>query len=536
MRMPWRPEQSRHGVVTRVLLAVGITLGTAGLAGALGAAGPAGASTHVKAHARGDKAVAPKAKAAKSPKVAHRAAHVSKHRGQVAPAVSATPRLPLITATHHTFTVNTTTDLKLTPPSTKSCHTATATKCSLRAAIDAANNDLGNVDTVTVPAGTYNLKNGAGFGTITVTNSMLIAGPTSGSAVVDAQHNFEILDIYSTTTGFEPAVEVSNLTLQNGLANNGGLIYEDGAALTLNADTLQGAKAQTRGGAIYDDGGALWTDPSTTIANNTSTTDGGGIYSTDGQISIDGSTLSDNTASTTGGAIYNDGALASNGAHYIGNTATDGGVFYNDWSMSDTGSTYRTNTLNTSPTTYGGVLYNTDQASVTGATISGTRSSATTSDDVYGGAFYNTKYEQLTLTNDTSVQHHQPVPGLRHLRRGGLQLRGEHGGFGPHGQEHHQRHSHNRPLHRGRGALQRGRRDRRAPASAWRARRTPPRQTTSTAASFPARHGPSSQGSTISRDHRPRRRQHNNLRRGDLLRRRSFVRLDRRTPPSRAPP
>jgi len=345
----------------------------------------------------------PQSHAVVAPKVAPRASH-SPHLGQAGPVVSSTPRMVPHDAIHQTFTVNTQNDTHLANPSDTNCIDGSG-NCSLRAAIEAADNDYPQVDQINVPAG-Y-VINVVSLGELNIYNSMFITGLGGGAApAVDGGDSVLVMDLYSNTSGFAPSIELTNLTIENGRENSGGDIYEgDGGTvnLTLSGTTITGGTAtgssgSEGGGGIYiNSDSALWTDPGTTFSNSTAAYEGGAIFNNDGQVFVGGSTFSGNSAASLGGAVYQDGGYVGDAAHYTNNSSPDGGVFYNDFTMSDTGGTYSGNTTgSTTPAdSYGNVMDNEDSATVSNATVTG--SSATATNEVYGGAFYND--DQLALDN-----------------------------------------------------------------------------------------------------------------------------------------
>jgi len=404
------------GAMSRLLLAVGVILGSAGMVAALGVAtaAPAGAS------AAGTTVPKPPAQPAQ-PKVPLPHLTVPKgltsgqlrpgasHAGAVVPDVTSTPEVPEV-AGGATFAVDTTTDLKAATPTANTCKATTATgKCSLRAAVDAADHaPAGVADTITVPSGTYLLSTAAGFGTLDVTHQVLITGPAGGPApVVSARKKFELLRISTTGTGPVPAVEISGMTLENGFAEGGGGVIYDAGALTLTGVTVTGGSA-AGGGGIFVTHGALWADATTSVTGNAAGF-GGGILNTSGAVFVAGSTVSDDTAEEAGGAVFQGGAWTSQGATYSGNSAPVGGVFFNgtftghtrpaSFTLTDTGSSYSGSSVSPSTTTrthgYGAILANIGTASISDATISGTTNAPT--DGLFGGDFFNGA--QLTLTN-----------------------------------------------------------------------------------------------------------------------------------------
>ena len=193
-----------------------------------------------------------------------------------------------------------------------------------------------------------------------ITNSMFISGVGSGAApIVDGLSDTEVFYL-AGNPDIVPAVEMTNLTIQNGSSEFGANIYVgDGdslpADLTLSGVTVTGGLASSDGGGIYvDDGSSLWTDTGTTISNNQAEECGGGIsnggFNEGGGVVVSGSTISGNSAGC-GGAIYNEGALSLDAAQINNNGADQGGAIDNEWSLSDNGSSYNNNNVGTSTET-----------------------------------------------------------------------------------------------------------------------------------------------------------------------------------------
>jgi CSLREA domain-containing protein len=328
----------------------------------------------------------------------------STHAGQVAPAVSSTPHLIPHTSINQTFTVNTNNDTDVDPSNSTTCQDSDG-NCSLRAAVEAANNDSPKVDQINVPAGSDIQLTEATA--IDITNSVFIseAGGSGAAPIIDGLGATQDFNLDGST----PAVEMTNLTIEHGSTSDSGgdisLGDESGgtADLTLSAVTVTTGSAESGGGIYVGPASALWTDSGTAITNNTTTSGdcGGGISNDDGAIDISGSTISGNSSSDCGGGIYNDGSLVLDSAQINDNSSVAGGAILNDWSLSDTGSSYNGNSAGTSGTPVdgpeGGVLYNDDAASLTNVTVSGTQAWSDSSDDVEGGVFFNSL--EMSLTN-----------------------------------------------------------------------------------------------------------------------------------------
>jgi hypothetical protein len=387
-----------------------MTIGGAGIAATLGIDATAGAATTAAAHA---KVVAPQRTSGRAAQQQSVPSVLKGHIGRSGPAVAATPDVPRATAASKTFTVDTTNDANLATKASKTCVASTATGlCTLRAAIEAADNDAGHVDTVKVPAGTYDLSTAKGLGTLYVYNSMIIDGPSTGSAVVSGHtHHFEDIEVYEDITGFSPAVEISDLTVTDGGTGGfteGGDIGLFGAALTLSGDTITDGEAY-QGGDIAVDGGSLWADSATTISTSTAFV-GGGIWNTLGAVFIGGSTLTKNSA-YVGAAVIQNGSMVTEGATFSNNSGAYGGAVYNGGTWIDSDSTYTDNHIYTTsgaPTQtkiFGGDVDNVWIATISGSTFTGTANEVTTTETINGGVLYNGNVMTLddVTVSDTST-------------------------------------------------------------------------------------------------------------------------------------
>lgn len=225
-----------------------------------------------------------------------------------------------------TLAVTSTADVADLTPGNTTCDTAAGAPsfgaCTLRAAIETANNETG--DTISVPAGTYTLTTHT---ELFIGTAMNIVGADPRTTIIDGDSansgNSRIFNISSDTNPID--VGISNLTLQNAFHTDG-----DGGALwngstgtvTLDNDAIVSNQVQragaSSGGGIYngDANGATHLKINRSlIAGNTamegtdSTTpsEGGGIHNGFGDVlSITNSTMTANSA-RGGGAIFNAG-------------------------------------------------------------------------------------------------------------------------------------------------------------------------------------------------------------------------------------
>src|SRR5688500_11576810 len=151
------------------------------------------------------------------------------------------------------FIVNSTADMVDANPGDGFCETDITGDCTLRAAVQEAN-ALAGADTISLPAGTYELSmSGAGedsaaSGDLDITEEVTITGAGAGATIIDATSLDRVFHVFA-------ALDISDLTIQNGLASPGGALSVNGIArVTHGAFRNNQANAETAagtGGAIY---------------------------------------------------------------------------------------------------------------------------------------------------------------------------------------------------------------------------------------------------------------------------------------------
>jgi hypothetical protein len=288
-----------------------------------------------------------------------------------------------------TFDVVISTDApNVNPAGTTCASTLAGNPCTLRAAVQAANN-VGGANTINLPAGTYNLtvtganENAAATGDLDLTSSITIVGAGSGSTVIDGQASDRIFDVVAGVVVSISGVTVRNgnvttttFTVGGGIANNGNLTLTDVAT---NGNTA------FQGAGILNNAGASLTLNGAAILGNTIAaggTNGGGILN-NGTVSANFLTVSGNSAVNQGGGILN----SNGGIMMLTNTTVSGNT-------TQTNSTF---------SSAGAGIMNTNSANLTlnGVTISGNNALTGTSN---GGGLYNSD-SQTTLTNVTISQN-----------------------------------------------------------------------------------------------------------------------------------
>lgn len=298
------------------------------------------------------------------------------------------------TAQSYNFTVNTQADTHDAHPGDGQCADSKG-RCSLRAAIEEADAlPKGSSISITVPQGTYRLK----LGTLQLTaNAITINGASHKTTIINGNQTFGIMNIARYTT-----VSLSQLTISNGKAKNGGGIYSTGM-LTVSYCSISGNSASMNGGGINTTG--MLTMSNSIVSNNAATGvygTGGGIYNAgaDSIANVSNSTLSDNSASQHGGGIANGtydppapgGTVRVSNSTLSGNKGDlDSGGIYNKGIMSVNNSTVSRNAANDFGGGDGGGIYNDTKGtmSVSNTTLNGNVARCCNGRGFGGGIFNN---------------------------------------------------------------------------------------------------------------------------------------------------
>jgi predicted outer membrane repeat protein len=155
--------------------------------------------------------------------------------------------------------------------------------------------------------------------TIDIDTSVTIAGSGASALAVSGDGAVGVVEVASAVT-----VSISGLTIEDGNAEGGGGIFNNGT-LTVTNSTLSNNTANNAGvggGGIYNDG-TLTVANSTLSGNIASGGNGGGIYNVT-TATVNASTLSGNSASQ-GGGIFNATALIVTDSTLSNNSASEYG-------------------------------------------------------------------------------------------------------------------------------------------------------------------------------------------------------------------
>ncbi len=193
---------------------------------------------------------------------------------------------------------------------------------------------------------TYNISLTAATTTIdnaTANIDLLIAGNDFALDGQDSERGFAI--------AADTHVTIDGLTVQNGLSDVGGGVYNQGV-LTISNTTIHSNTAVSNGGGVFNDGSLtihaseitengsntaagirnvnLLVMTDSTVAGNIADNNGGGIVNANsGTLIVKNSTLSGNSAANIGGGINNNGVLTVTNSTWSDNSATTGGGLRN---------------------------------------------------------------------------------------------------------------------------------------------------------------------------------------------------------------
>ncbi|MDE2854674.1 MAG: hypothetical protein OXN88_10925 [Chloroflexota bacterium] len=131
---------------------------------------------------------------------------------------------------------------------------------------------------------------------------------------ISGGRKFQIFDIAGGS------LALSDVTLADGRAANGGAIYLRNSGRASISDVTFSDNRASRGGAVATSGYGNWLNVArSNFSNNYAETVGGAVFADGGQIEISSSAFGKNSARESGGAVY-----ASNGRVRIGNSTLYG--------------------------------------------------------------------------------------------------------------------------------------------------------------------------------------------------------------------
>ena len=258
---------------------------------------------------------------------------------------------------------------------------------------------------------------GEGF-TVTLTNATLSNGKADNGGAI---YNFGNLDLVhvnfvNNTAKYGGAIMnyayglvLDDSTFTNNTAKIGGAIYNSADCFVVGNSTFANNTATSNGGVIFNYGIGFVVGNSTFV--NNSAADGAGAILNGGRGFVVGnSTFVNNTATSKGGAIYNYGiGFVVGNSTFANNTAEDAGAVYNEGDNSVVGnSTFVNNTA----TSIGGAIINNGKLVVDNSAFEDNAA------NYYGGAIFNRDDLQVTNSafdgNDILVRNIRAMDNVDH--------------------------------------------------------------------------------------------------------------------------
>jgi predicted outer membrane repeat protein len=238
------------------------------------------------------------------------------------------------------LTVDTTEDSDLADPAGTRCIDAATGGCSLRAAVDAANNRRTPVQ-ITLGKHAYTLSSAT---ELTVTNpagtSIVGAGAGAGPTSIHGTPSSGIFVEQQAGGGPAPLLYVTGLRVTGGTADIGGGAFDleesvdngaTGPTLVLDHVKAVGNTATFLGGALYAAGDATVYASRSSFTGNAAQT-GGALYTYRSNINLTAVTVTENHASQGGGGWDTQYSVdRMRGGSISGNSAAAGGGLYDLW-------------------------------------------------------------------------------------------------------------------------------------------------------------------------------------------------------------
>ena len=308
-----------------------------------------------------------------------------------------------------TFTVDTTDDSDLADSAGTTCVDAATGDCSLRAAVDAANN-LQKPVTIVLRKHTYTLDSGDQLTVSNAAGTSITGKGRAETAIAGTDTSRVFLETQPTSGLSSPLLFLSELTVTGGHADNGGGLYLDdqagGATLVLDHVSVAGNTGTTTGGGLFSVSNSTIYATRSAFKDN-SAPNAAGLWTYWSNVDFTNVTISGNStpAGTSGGGAgwFNQyGVSRVRGGSISGNTAGDPGDsstfgygagladYYGDTAFTDV-----TIDDNTAVDDEGGAIYaNSALLEITGGSISHNRVSG---DDGTGGGISTADGAQLGL-------------------------------------------------------------------------------------------------------------------------------------------
>jgi len=340
-------------------------------------------------------------------------------RALLAPAAFLAASLALTSAASAaTYTVNDPTDAALASPSNTACVSTHGGTCTLRAAVQAADN-AGGSDAITVPAGEFKLTipsattEDPSTGDLDIKEgvSVTLTGAGPSSTILNANHVDREFTVQKGAVLIVSGVKIENGAQPDTSPSDnssfpayGGAVYNN-ATFSISNCVLEGNSADDGGGAIKAGAeAAATTVTNCTGAHNPADDEGGFAYMESGSLTLTGDMIEHNSADSDGGAVYVDESGHTVAPITVTNTTikhntadSDGGGIYMDigGNLSVTNSRIESNNTDDDE---GGGIYDYEGGTIT---IENSSVSNNNSGDDSGAGLYAERDGQATVTNST---------------------------------------------------------------------------------------------------------------------------------------
>ena len=246
----------------------------------------------------------------------------------------------------------------------------------------------------------------------TIVDDVTINGPGAGLLAVSGDNAHQVFVIDGAN------VTISDLTVRDGSAANGGAFYVAAGTATLNQAKVLNSSATARGGGIYITLGTMILN-GTQVVNN-SASNGGGVYVhyPGAALDVTESLISFNSAQEHGGGIYvGEGSVSLENTQVVDNSAYHGSGIYvglSDATLDASGGEIHGNSSDDPNGSGGGIYVLQGSATLTGTRVSGNSANAT------GGGVHVDETGSATLIG-TPLLHNVASNG------GALSLYSDHG-------------------------------------------------------------------------------------------------------------
>jgi hypothetical protein len=155
--------------------------------------------------------------------------------------------------------------------------------------------------------------------TIVVANSTSLTIISAEGTVIDGASKMQLFNVFGSLT-------LANVTLSNGLSDNGGAVYiQPAAKVSMTGCTVRNSSAHF-GAALYASSASELTITGSSLLHNTAAAAGGALYSlADSTVILQDVTMAGNSAAATGGAVNVQGSLTADQSTFVDNVSLSRG-------------------------------------------------------------------------------------------------------------------------------------------------------------------------------------------------------------------